>query len=356
MEGNSSSALSMEVIRSQELELKPVRKQVDRLNFDPSDEERKFQDLLIKLFTTSKMELGTNTTVAGSRSRDQQKAFARALHDLSNSKHPDPSLGANPLWCPITGLYWSPSKMKAAHIYPFASGAVTMQALFQTDELELFSPLNGICMCSLGEKRLDSGCLVLVPGVGDQTNLEQMTRWYNSKPREYNIRIAAREADEMQGRIQAGSDLRWLDLDNRRVQFRCDHRPHARYLHYLYLVTMLRRSWNPKLAKPADVLKDELGKPWWGTRKRRLRSSQLLQAIIEEGGHNYYALKPGSNGEGEGEGDEGEGKGKGKAKEEQLKDMEKDLVMGTANAHIASSLQRAKEELPDLDYSDYESD
>ena len=201
-------------------------------------------------------------------------------------------------------------------------------------------------MCTLADSRLNKGYFVLVPHVEDQTDLTQLTRWYNSAPRDYKIRILERKAREMQGKIQQGSDLRWLDLDNKMVQFRSDHRPRARYLNYLYLVTMLRRSWNSELTNPADVLKDELGKPWWGTRTRRMRSSELLQAIIEEGGHDYHALGPGSDEVGE-EGDEGggKGKGKGKAKDERLEDMEKDLVVGTANAHIASSLlRRASEE------------
>ena len=337
-----SAASSMEKLRSQELELKLIRKQKDRLNTnDPSNENRKWRDLLIKLFTTSRMGLGISTSVAGKRSKDDQRAFARALHDLSNCKHPDPLLGANSLWCPVTGLYWPPDSMRSADIYPYASGAAMMQELFRTEESELFSPLNAIYMSKPAERYMDKGYYVIVPDVEDQSSLEQVTRWANQTPREYKIRIIAREKDELKNKIQAGSSLRWLDLDNKRLQFRSAHRPRARYLNYMYLITMLRRSWDPKLVHPADVLKDDLGKPWWGTITRRMRSSELLQAIIEEGSHDYYALERGSDEGAEG-GDAEEGKGKEKAKttSERLEDMQKDLIMGTANAHIASSLRR----------------
>ena len=86
-------------------------------------------------------------------------------------------------------------------------------------------------------------------------NLAQVTEWYNSTPREYKIRILAPEKDEMQCKIIPELDITWLDLDHRKVQFRSDHRPRARYLNYMYLVAMLRRSWDHKLTKPADVLK-----------------------------------------------------------------------------------------------------
>ena len=82
-----------------------------------------------------------------------------------------------------------------------------------------------------------------------------------------------------------------------------------------------------------------------------MRSSELLQVIIEQGGHDYFALGHGYDEEPE-EGTEEFKileKGKGKANVEELVEMEKDLVLGTANAHIASSLLRSESEDYDFD-------
>ena len=100
-----------------------------------------------------------------------------------------------------------------------------MQELFRTDESEMFSILNGIYMSTDAESRLDKGFYVLVPDVKDQTDLVEMRRWYDSNPRDYKIRILAKTEPDMLGPIYLSSDLKWEDLDNKKVQFRSDHRP-----------------------------------------------------------------------------------------------------------------------------------
>ena len=328
----------LEEVRCEELALELIKRQRSRLDIsDPSNKGRSTRQALIQLFTTSKMGLPIGTAISGKRKRSDQDKFHDALIVLANKRHPDPLLAKEFFWCPITSLYWS--SMKAANIFPYASGATLMQELFQTDESEMFSVHNGMMMSAVAEERLDRGCIVLVPDVSDQTDVEQMKNWYLSSPREYKIRVVARESELMNLKVKEGNDTVWLELDNKRVEFRSAHRPRARYLNYLYLITMLRRSWNPKLVAPADALKDDLGKPWWATRTRRMRSSELLQAIIEEGGLNYSALESASDEEGE------KRKGtmeKEKAKKEGQDDLERDLVLGTANAAISASVRRKK--------------
>ena len=109
----------------------------------------------MKLFTTSKMGLGINTNPSGQCPRKKQGDLAVALKTLSNAQCPDKILGPEALWCPITGFSWLPGAMHAAHIYPSAVGAQVMHILFQTDEDQIFSPLNAFVMCENAERRIN---------------------------------------------------------------------------------------------------------------------------------------------------------------------------------------------------------
>lgn len=76
------------------------------------------------------------------------------------------------------------------------------------------------------------------------------------------------------------------DLDGRRLSFKNDNRPRARYLYFLFVVAQLKMAWRHEYRKdPAKKLKPQLGKGFWATRGRYLNRALLL-ALAEEIGHD----------------------------------------------------------------------
>lgn len=91
--------------------------------------------------------------------------------------------------------------------------------------------------------------------------------------------------------------LTWREFDGRKLQFLTSFRPAARYMYFHYCVQILRVAWQYNEAKSpkraATVLKDENGKPYWGTPGRYLPKNMLL-ALVEELGHEYQPLLEGA--------------------------------------------------------------
>ena len=80
------------------------------------------------------------------------------------------------------------------------------------------------------------------------------------------------------------------DLGGKRLFFRNDMRPRARYLYFLFVVAQLKLAWRHEYRNnPANVLKKQLGKGFWATKGRYLKRAFLL-AIAEEIGHDTRDL------------------------------------------------------------------
>jgi len=124
---------------------------------------------------------------------------------------------------------------------------------------ELFSPLNGLLISKAAEEKIDKGLILIVP------DADHASDWEATLPKAYKIRVLSKDAPGMDRYISAHTHTTWAELDGRRLQFQSNHRPRARYLYFLYCSVILRRSWT--VQKGGGVLKDELGRPCWGTGK-----------------------------------------------------------------------------------------
>ena len=183
--------------------------------------------------------------------------------------------------------------MRAAHIFPWAEGQPSMDEIFGREAAtveELNTIQNGLMLSVYAKERLEDGDLFLVPDTRDAASDQEIDAWHESEPKDYKIRIMNPEAKGM-NQFHPGTEPRktWNELDGKRVQFSSDHRPHARYLYWQYCKTMLRQSWKDNPVKAKDVLMQERGKEFWGTRGPYMKKRMLL-AFVEQLGHDHEAL------------------------------------------------------------------
>ncbi|KAK2768850.1 hypothetical protein FQN54_000710 [Arachnomyces sp. PD_36] len=144
------------------------------------------------------------------------------------------------------------------------------------------------------EEILDFGMLVVVPQLSDKPTKTQLFEWLKKPSREYKTRIIDWSFKKLDHRIRLGYTLKWRDLDNRPLVFRGDFRPAARYFYFHYCLQFLRRAWKQPAQQPSLTLKDEIGKPYWGTPGRYLPKNMLL-TFVEELGHEYDQLLEGAS-------------------------------------------------------------
>ncbi|PYI07756.1 hypothetical protein BO78DRAFT_385690 [Aspergillus sclerotiicarbonarius CBS 121057] len=89
--------------------------------------------------------------------------------------------------------------------------------------------------------------------------------------------------------------MTYRDLDGRRLQFNTSFRPAARYLYFHYCLQALRRAWQENTdGTPGATIRDEMGKPFWGTPGRYLPKNMSL-ALVEELRHDYKDLLRGAS-------------------------------------------------------------
>ena len=288
--------------RAWNLRHKSCKKQAERLSIEPCDRLKAWRRSWMQMFTTSRMGLDISTTGIGARDNSLQSRFRGELLEKMNANNPDPI--ENQVWCSVLSEWVASEHITAAHIFSHAHGQQLMDTIFEREDPEageLFSPFNRILMYDLAEEKFDKGYFVIVPYVADGASPAEIALWHASEPKRYKIRVVDKTGHKMNTRINSSSARVWNDLDGEEVTFKTDFRPRARYLYMHYCKTMLRRSWIKE--KPIDVLRDELGKPFWGTPGPYLRRSYIL-AFIDEMGHEYEELLQGAMKENEGEKEE----------------------------------------------------
>ncbi|KAJ5901673.1 hypothetical protein N7495_002201 [Penicillium taxi] len=236
----------------------------------------------MRLFTTSKMSIDISWTGSGKRKPSRQKDFKIALIAAQKARH---LTHENMLWNAITGRYHFANEMVAAHLFAWMHGQTTMNAIFGKG-YDIFDPRNS-----------------LLP------KLSTLLRWVLTYPRGYRINIIDKSWDQLDTPITRSPVLTWRDLDNRRLEFKSDFRPAARFLYFHYCVQILRRAWQmtkdterneASRDKASDILCAENGKHYWSTPGRYLPKN-MLKALVEELGHGYedilkgYSLDRGDN-------------------------------------------------------------
>lgn len=260
--------------------------QAQKLQLDPEPVTQGARRLFMRWFTKSSAGLGAT---AGKRSSRDQDKFKADLIKASNAANPNPKSGT--LWCPILGAFVDREVMKATHIFPYSHGQDLMTDIFGAEENErneLFSANNGILIHSAAEERFDKGYFVIVPSTNDES-AEEIEAWHKSTAKRYKIRVLDRDAKMMKMFLPPSAmkdkSMVWVDLDGQELQFLSSHRPRARYLYYHYCVQMLRRSYHKN--EHEKILRDHLGKKFWGTPGPYLRKSYLLALVQEIGSDDF---------------------------------------------------------------------
>jgi len=248
---------------------------------------RSLRASFVKLFTTSKMGLGIKDTGAGKRDGKLQSQFRKAMIDAYGSRHPTEE---GLLWCPILER-WTPEKeMTAVHLFSWMHGQDTMDAIFgTTDTPELFSPKNGLMISTCIEKYFDSGKIVLVPDLPERASIIDTRGWIKRDPRQYKIRIIDPNWKKLDKPVHPWIELKWSALQDRRLVFKTQFRPRARYVYFHYCVQVLRHIWQQETPDAIGVLNDDEGNPFWATPSKYM-SKNMLRAFVEELGHEYGGL------------------------------------------------------------------
>ena len=104
---------------------------------------------------------------------------------------------------------------------------------------------NGLLISSAIEDNFDKGVLVIVPDLPDRPPRNRLAAWLKSPTREYKLRIIDTSWELIDNPVHARG-LTWRQLDGRRLLFRSEHRPAARYLYFHYCIQVLRRAWKAR--------------------------------------------------------------------------------------------------------------
>lgn len=197
---------------------------------------------------------------------------------------------------PYFGVYRDAAQVTASHLFAYKHGQDAMDDIFgKIPPKELFSSRNGIIMSAEIEMHSDSGVLAIVPDLPDKPTASILSFWANQYVRDYKVHITDNEWPKLDKQIFPFGELKWRNLDNRKLQFQSRQRPAARYLYFHYCIQVLRRAWKAGPGMKAGlVLKDEFDKPVWATPGRYIARNMLL-AFIEEVGNENESLMLGAS-------------------------------------------------------------
>lgn len=206
------------------------------------------------------------------------------------------------IWCPVLSMWRNPEDMIAAHIFNYSHGQDTMDAIFgATEEPELFHPRNGMIVSRVVAEHLDMGLLAIVPDLPGDSGAEDILRWrYKGAAKDFKIKVVNPKHPSTQRKI-ACIDKTILELDNKKLEFRNDFRPRARYLFFHYAKQLLRVAFAERFQGQVSRGLKEFRKGCWGSPGHYIRMN-MLSAFIEEIVHTT-GLDVGAADE-EGEGDE----------------------------------------------------
>jgi hypothetical protein len=175
------------------------------------------------------------------------------------------------VYCPVVQRYMGASRVKAAHIYPYALGTTVMAMLFGDESIgELFDARNGLLLADFVEEAFDKSQLVIVPA--KEARLQPngtIDRWI--------IRIID---DSVRKVAVTDMNCELGDLDGRELRFKTEARPAARYLYFHYLLSILRA--RKHLSSPPG----EQPIPW-ATPGKYMRE-RMVRALVAEAGHAVF--------------------------------------------------------------------
>ena len=282
--------------------LKSFRRQADRLEaVSIQDQDLVNRRAYITFFTEAKSGLNISSTGKGKRESDDQTRFRNTMLDSYDFKGSGEYKSF--VWDIVLGTWVHHTHVIASHLFAYRHGQEAMNSIFGIEsEGELFSPLNGLLLPRELEDALESGFITIVPDISDDANLKDRKIWRSSEPKNYKFRIIDKPSPDWVPGLpknlaikhryndwyDASHNIRWRDLDGKRLVFRNDFRPRARYLYYMFCLNMMRFAWRYK-ERSVDILQPELNKVFWGTHGRYLKRG-MLRAFVEEIGHGFERL------------------------------------------------------------------
>ncbi|CAE7023208.1 hypothetical protein HRS9139_00840 [Pyrenophora teres f. teres] len=256
--------------------------------------ERRTRHVFMQLFTSSPLGLNIKEAIAGRRESKLQSNFKSEIirrYDLTSS-HP-----RDYLWSIFSQRYEDADNFTASHIVAWKHGQEMMTAIFGPDAKEdLFSASNGLLLPTKIEKQFDNGLLAIVPAIKDATSKAEVTLWLNQEPREYKMKVfddGRQTLDSIAFEDYTSGSVVYVtfrDLHDRKLRFRNNFRPRARYLYFHYCCQVLRNAWSKGAnAKSVATMEDQKGVFAWGTVGKYMAEDQM-RAFVEELGHEFEPL------------------------------------------------------------------
>ena len=185
---------------------------------DELDWPRIYMDMMSKLFNDTHPENARHDLV--------HDAWKKAIRRYYNSYNP---LDTEQTWCPILATYYQTAvEMKAAHIVPHFMGISTVGYIFGEPGNGynlLWHTDNGIMMRSWLEKSFDRGDWILIGHPQPE-----------GAPIEYEFVLL----NEKLGKSAVEFSLRYNDLDGRKLVWKNERRPDAKYVYWHFATSLLR--------------------------------------------------------------------------------------------------------------------
>ena len=270
--------------------LESYEQQIERLNDNAgSIEERATQRSYVSCFLSSK--LGADADVAaGRRSKIEQSSFRDQVFNAYHVIDQDDSAQA---WDIVFRQPRPTSELVAAHLFAYRHGEDALVTIFgDAAKGDLFSPSNGLLLPLPIEEQLEKGIFTLYPNFPDHASREEREQWQKSEPKEWRIRFldkpvlptSAKAHKPLYHKVyDLGKNILWKDLDGKKLEFRSNARPKARYVYFHFLLNMLRFAWRRKEAA-VEILEPELGMPYWGSPEKYTQKGQL-RGFVDQLGH-----------------------------------------------------------------------
>lgn len=254
----------------------------------------------VRLSAASKASLGLD----GGASQRDKTAQTKMRKTMREAYCPD--AGDRALWDPVFVKWESALVMKAVHLYPWKQNQ-TMDGIFRPwSHKDLFSPYNGLFLHPDIEDALVKGHIAIVPDVelepadtklpqNDQRERnDRLLEWESAEVKNYKLVVlnkSHKEVNRMWFR-NGGETTKLLQLDGRKMVFRTDFRPRARYVWWTFMFAILKNAWGQsqqEREKDPEHIEVSRVARYWGTRKDYVKRNQI-RGLVEEPGHDIKSI------------------------------------------------------------------
>ncbi|KAF7560138.1 hypothetical protein G7046_g4011 [Stylonectria norvegica] len=260
------------------------------------------RETFFRLFATSKVGLNLPGGV-GRRDTSQQSNFVASMME---AYCPDPPAD-NYRWDPVLQRWQDSANVKAAHLFPYRQSHFMDDIFGDGASSELFTATNGLFLHFHIEKALDDGVLAIVPDLDlepadpslplndQQERQDRVKEWEKMAVKDYKIVVINKKHKQATSTRLFTFEQMTIqtlgDLHGRKLVFKTDFRPRARYVWWTFLNTILRTAWIEQKAGDENTQHQEVRKPtrYWGTRGRYVKQNQL-HGFVDEIGHDVESI------------------------------------------------------------------